>query len=453
MAEANRQLEEILIGGLGTVLGRVGITGEVAQLERLSGGANMESWAFACGGEAFVLRRAPSAEMMAGRSLDHAGEAALIRAARAAGVPAPEVIAELGKDDSIGSGFVMRRIAGSAVPASLLDRGGAELLDDLGAALAAIHRVDPGKVAHLPRLDAAAGVEGLAAQFASHGGDRPIIALGLAWLRAKVPAPIEPRLIHGDFRIGNLMAQAEGAGIRLTGVLDWELAHLGDFHEDLAFGCMAVWRFGRLDRPGFGLGSLDDLVAAYRKAGGAPVDPARFRFWLVYRTVWWALGCLQMGAYWRSGADRSIERVVVARRAAEQELDLLLLLEIEAPLAEQERAMPQSPAQLPAPTGEPDTGEMLGAVSEWLSSIKERFSGRDRFDLAVARNALGIAARELAIRPDPHDRVLADALLAGETTLSQPGLLARLRRMALDKLVADQPKYPSLAQAREQWTA
>ena len=453
MAEANRQLEEILIGGLGTVLGRVGIAGEVAQLERLSGGANMESWAFACGGEAFVLRRAPSAEMMAGRSLDHAGEAALIRAARAAGVPAPEVIAELGKDDSIGSGFVMRRIAGSAVPASLLDRGGAELLDDLGAALAAIHRVDPGKVAHLPRLDAAAGVEGLAAQFASHGGDRPIIALGLAWLRAKVPAPIEPRLIHGDFRIGNLMAQAEGAGIRLTGVLDWELAHLGDFHEDLAFGCMAVWRFGRLDRPGFGLGSLDDLVAAYRKAGGAPVDPARFRFWLVYRTVWWALGCLQMGAYWRSGADRSIERVVVARRAAEQELDLLLLLEIEAPLAEQERAMPQSPAQLPAPTGEPDTGEMLGAVSEWLSSIKERFSGRDRFDLAVARNALGIAARELAIRPDPHDRVLADALLAGETTLSQPGLLARLRRMALDKLVADQPKYPSLAQAREQWTA
>ena len=453
MAEANRQLEEILIGGLGSVLGRVGIAGEVAQLERLSGGANMESWAFACGGEAFVLRRAPSAEMMAGRSLDHAGEAALIRAARAAGVPAPEVIAELGKDDSIGSGFVMRRIAGSAVPASLLDRGGAELLDDLGAALAAIHRVDPGKVAHLPRLDAAAGVEGLAAQFASHGGDRPIIALGLAWLRAKVPAPIEPRLIHGDFRIGNLMAQAEGAGIRLTGVLDWELAHLGDFHEDLAFGCMAVWRFGRLDRPGFGLGSLDDLVAAYRKAGGAPVDPARFRFWLVYRTVWWALGCLQMGAYWRSGADRSIERVVVARRAAEQELDLLLLLEIEAPLAEQERAMPQSPAQLPAPTGEPDTGEMLGAVSEWLSSIKERFSGRDRFDLAVARNALGIAARELAIRPDPHDRVLADALLAGETTLSQPGLLARLRRMALDKLVADQPKYPSLAQAREQWTA
>ena len=453
MGEANRQLEDVLIGGLRTVLARAGLDGEIAQLERLSGGANMESWAFVCGGEAFVLRRAPSVEMMIGRSLDHAGEAGVIRAARAAGVPAPEVIVELEPDDAIGSGFVMRRLAGSAVPASLLDRGGAELLGDLGAALAAIHRVEPDKVAHLPRLDAAAGIEGLAAQFASYGGDRPIIALGLAWLRGNAPAPLEPRLIHGDFRIGNLMARAEGEGIRLTGVLDWELAHLGDYHEDLAYGCMAVWRFGRLDRPGFGLGSLDDLLCAYRNAGGAPVDPARFRFWLVYRTVWWALGCLQMGAYWRSGADRSIERVVVARRAAEQELDLLLLLEEEAPLAERNRALPPSPTKLPAPTGEPDTGELLGAVSEWLAGIKERFSGRERFDLAVARNALGIAARELALRPDPHDRILADALLAGETALSQPGLLARLRRMALDKLVADQPKYPSLAQAREQWTA
>ena len=42
------------------------------------------------------------------------------------------------------------------------------------------------------------------------------------------------------------------------------------------------------------------------------VDPARFRFWLVYRTLWWALGCLDMGRYWREGHDRSLERVVIA---------------------------------------------------------------------------------------------------------------------------------------------
>jgi len=443
MSEASRDLGK----GLERALARIGVTAEVVDLERLSGGANMESWAFSCGSGKFVLRRAPSAEMMTGRRLDHAGEAAVIRAARAAGVPSPEVMVELEPDDGSGSGFVMRRIAGSASPASLLDAGGALLLADLAAALAAIHRVDPAKVAHLPTLDAGEGVAGLAVQFASYGGDRPIIALGLAWLRANLPAPVASCLIHGDFRVGNLMAE-DG---RLTGVLDWELAHLGDFHEDLAFGCMAVWRFGRLDKPGFGLGSLEELFGAYRVAGGGSVDLARVRFWLVYRTVWWALGCLAMGATWRSGADRSVERVVVARRAAEQELDLLLLLEGEAPAAERERALPLAAPQSPPALGEPDSGELLTAVAEWLGTIKERLSGRERFDLAVARNALGIAARELALRPQAHNKGLSGSLLTGEFSLAEPGLLARLRRIAMDKLAADQPKYPSLAVARALW--
>ncbi|HUQ13226.1 MAG TPA: phosphotransferase [Novosphingobium sp.] len=427
-------------------MARAGRTGAIAALERLTGGANMESWAFAQDGEAFVLRRAPSADVMAGRPLDHAGEAALIRAARAAGVPAPEVVAELAEDDGIGSGFVMRRIAGTASPAPLLEQGGEAMLDDIAQALAAIHRVEPATLGDLPGLDPGAGVEGLAAQFAGHGANRPIVALGLAWLRANLPAPVDPALVHGDFRIGNLMAENG----RLTGVLDWEIAHLGDHHEDLAYGCMAVWRFGSA-KPGFGLGSLEQWFAAYEDAGGRAVDPARFRFWLVYRTVWWALGCLGMGQTWRSHADRSLERVVVARRAAEQELDLLLLLEDEAPEAERARPLPASPDAPPAPRGEPDTGELLVAVSEWLGTIKERFSGRDRFDLAVARNALGIATRELATRPQAHDRPLADELLAGRAGLATPGLLARLRRIALDKLAADVPKYPGLADARAKW--
>lgn len=442
MSEPNHELR----AGLAKAMARAGFAGEIAALERLSGGANMESWAFEQGGERLVLRRAPSAEVMAGRPLDHAAEAALIRAARAAGVPAPEVVAELAESDGIGSGFVMRRIAGTAAPAPLLEQGGEAMLRDIAEALAAINRVDPAALGDLPGLDPALGVEGLAAQFASHGGDRPIVALGLAWLRANLPEPIEPALVHGDYRIGNLMAE-DG---RLTGVLDWEIAHLGDFHEDLAFGCMSVWRFGS-PLPGLGLGSLEQWFAAYEAAGGRAVDPARFRFWLVYRTVWWALGCLGMGQTWRSHADRSLERVVVARRAAEQEVDLLLLLEDEAPVAERERPLPPTPVTTSATHGEPDTGELLTAVSEWLGSIKERFSGRDRFDLAVARNALGIATRELASRPQAHDKALADELLVGRADLATPGLLARLRRMALDKLAADVPKYPGLAQARAKW--
>ena len=58
----------------------------------------------------------------------------------------------------------------------------------------------------------------------------------------------------------------------------------------------------------------------------------------------------------------------------------------------------------------------------------------------MAQNALGIVRRELATRPDPHDKALSDALLAGETTLATPGLLARLRRAALDTCTADTVK-------------
>ena len=181
-------------------------------------------------------------------------------------------------------------------------------------------------------------------------------------------------------------------------------------------------------------------------------EPARFRFWLIYRTFWWALGCLQMGEMWRSGVDRSLERVVVARRTAEQELDLLLLLEEQAPAAERARALPAATAPLAASGGEPSAAEMLTAVSEWLASdIKPLVSGRGKFDLAVARNALGIVTRELHQRPLASDAALAADLLGGKADLATPGVLARLRRMALEKLSADMPKYPALAAARALW--
>ncbi|MDP3677286.1 MAG: phosphotransferase family protein [Novosphingobium sp.] len=428
---------------------RSGQDGLIADLERLSGGASMESWAFTCGSEAYVLRRAPSAEVMDGRPLDHASEAALIRAVREGGVIAPEVIAELWPDDGIGSGFVMRRIAGTADPQAALGcHQPGRLLAELAATLARIHSVPLASLPILPRLDPGEGVEGLARQFAEHGGDRPIIALGLAWLRANLPLPVAAGPVHGDFRLGNLMTH-DGA---LTGVLDWELAHLGDFHEDLAYGCMAVWRFGS-SKPAFGLGDLDALFDAYEANGGQPVDRARFRFWLAYRTVWWALGCLGMGQMWRGGADRSLERVVVARRAAEQELDLLLLLEDEAPESERNRPVPDPRPSVSTESGEPSAAEILSAVGEWLAASKDRFTGRDRFEHAVARNALRIVVRELATTPTARDRDLAGAILDGSASLATPGLLSHLRRTALDKLAADQPKYPSLAIARESWQA
>ncbi|MFM9936439.1 MAG: phosphotransferase family protein, partial [Novosphingobium sp.] len=290
-------LQDTLAEGLTRVMARIGLQRSVGGLQRLSGGANMQSWLFSAADEAFVLRRAPSAEWVAGRQLDMAKEAAVIRCARAGGVIAPEVVAELGPEDDLGFGFIMRCVAGSPDPDNALSSPPG-LLDEIAAAMARVHALDPADLPFLPVLEPAAGVEALAVQFDEAGGDRPPIAFGLAWLRANLPPPAPLVVLHGDLRIGNIMVD-QG---HLSGVLDWELAHLGDAHEDLAFGCMTVWRFGRLDKQGFGLGSVTDLAQAYEAAGGTRFDPARFRFWLVYRTVWWALSALSMGKGWRSGA-------------------------------------------------------------------------------------------------------------------------------------------------------
>jgi len=270
--------------------------------------------------------------------------------------------------------------------------------------------------------------------------------LGLKWLEDNCPPPVEPVLNHGDYRMGNLLVE----GSALTGVLDWELAHFGDPHEDLAFGCMAVWRFARYDRPALGLGSIADYLAAYEVEAGVRLDPARFRFWTIYRTVWWALGCLKMAAQWRSGADRMLERVVISRRTSEQELDLLLLLEEDAP--EAERAFRNRVPRSWTVPGDASAGELAQAVSEWLVTIKDRLGGHDRFQLAVARNALGIIARDDSIRPLwPRQEALACDILSGKQHLATSGLLYDLRQRAFEKCLVDAPKYPALAEAEQRW--
>ncbi|KTD99909.1 phosphotransferase family protein, partial [Sphingopyxis sp. H115] len=397
----------------------------------------------------YVLRRAPSAAYMADRPFGHGDEAALVMAAHGAGVRAPEVVGVLAPDDGLGTGYVMRRVTGEVSPAKILVDPPPSLLGDLGRELARIHGVPLASVpAAIPLIDTRAALGELRSRFLTYGGDRPAIALAIKWCEDHLPGAAPPVLVHGDYRMGNVMVDEAG----LAAVLDWELAHRGDAHEDLAFGCMSVWRFGHLERPAFGVGSLADYFAAYEAAGGVKVDPARFRFWLVYRTLWWALGCLQMGQAWRSGADRSVERVVIGRRTAEQELDLVVLLEEDAPESERARPLPPSPGAAPAPTGEPTNREMVEAVRGWIEgAIKPASQGHAKFEAVVAMNALGIVLRDLDAGARAEDKALADALLSGETTLAEPGLLAQLRRAALDKCAVDSPKYAPLAAARADW--
>ena len=441
--------------GLTAVLARQS-PGKITALNRLSGGANLESWSIdflpegAAAPLGYVLRRAPSPEWSAARDLGLPDEAQLVRVVNESGVRAPRVVAILAPEDGLGEGYIMDRVEAEVSPAKILANPPKSLLNDIARELAGIHAVPLDALpAALPALDITEGLAEFRRRFDHYGGDRPLIALALKWCEDHIPAgKADTTLIHGDYRIGNLMVDADG----LAAVLDWELAHTGDFHEDLAFGCMTVWRFGVMDKRAFAVGDLEDFFAAYEGAGGRKVDRDRFHFWLVYRTLWWALGCLQMSDIWRQGIDTGLERTVISRRTVEQELDLLLLLENEAPEAERNRALPASLPATPPTTGEASAAEILGAISDWLNTdVKPGTEGRDKFMVAVAMNALGIVRRELEQPVRVSDRTLAHALLEGSESLSTPGLLAQLRRTTLDKLANDMPKYPALPVAKKAW--
>src|SRR3546814_3898462 len=142
-------------------MSRIAGPGSLSDFLRLSGGANMESWAFEWGEAgrtaSYVLRRAPSAEYMADRPFGQADEAALVVAAFDAGVKAPEVVGVLEAGDGLGTGYVMRRVMGEVSPATILADPPPSLLGDLARELARIHAVPLEKVpAAIPLMDTGA---------------------------------------------------------------------------------------------------------------------------------------------------------------------------------------------------------------------------------------------------------------------------------------------------------
>ena len=113
----------------------------------------------------------------------------------------------------------------------------------------------------------------------------------------------------------------------LAAILDWELAHIGDPREDLAWICVNSWRFGQSQNRVGGFGQLEALLNAYHQAGGEDFTPADIDWWQMLGSLKWGIMCMIMYETFRSGADRSVERAAIGRRVSETEIDLINLLE------------------------------------------------------------------------------------------------------------------------------
>jgi aminoglycoside phosphotransferase (APT) family kinase protein len=306
---------------------------QVSGLERLSGGATQEIWSFDIGvGERrlpLVMRRASAATRTGFLGVDMEVEAAVMQRAFAAGVPVPSITYVLREEDQLGRGFIMARIEGETLGQRIVRdekfaAARACFAARAAAILARIHALD-GRNLDLRTSDPSAECESIRAQYRAFAWPRPVVELALQWLKEHALDRLQqqPCVIHGDFRVGNLIFSPDD----IRAVLDWELVHLGDPMEDLAWMCMNSWRFGQIGKPAGGIATRGALFAAYTAESGRSVDPARVRFWEVLSTLRWGITCASMLEWIRDGVDKSIERHMIARRASEAEIDLLRLIE------------------------------------------------------------------------------------------------------------------------------
>jgi len=293
--------------------------GVVTGLRRLSGGASRETWSFALDGVPLVLRRDPPT---AARSAGMLREAALFRAAAAAGVPVPELVDASDDPAVLGSAFlVMTHVEGETIPRKILrdpEFAAARplLARQCGEILARLHTIPLDDVPGLEDQDQVAQYR---AVLDGAGQPHPTFELAFRWLEEHRPQGSRRTVVHGDFRNGNLIVGPEG----IRSVLDWELAHAGDPLEDLGWLCVKSWRFG-VALPVGGFGTYDDLVEGY----GGDVDREALRWWEILGTLKWGIICIMQAMTHTSGAVRSVELAAIGRRVCEVEWDLLELLPV-----------------------------------------------------------------------------------------------------------------------------
>ncbi len=113
--------------------------------------------------------------------------------------------------------------------------------------------------------------------------EEPLMAVVYKWLIRNAPPIDRISLVHGDYRSGNFMFdEAQG---QITAVLDWEGAVLGDRHQDLTYAALPLFQHYAEDNETIlvsGMMAEADLLAAYERVSGLPVDPDRIRYFGVF---------------------------------------------------------------------------------------------------------------------------------------------------------------------------
>jgi aminoglycoside phosphotransferase (APT) family kinase protein len=315
----------------------------ISGLHRIPGGASRETWSFdahwrengrdmRCG---FVLRRDPDAGLL---ETDRDVEFRVMDAVAAHGVPVPRMYWL--ESDGVALDrpfFVMERIDGCETnptkvlmdPAffSVRDRIGQQFVD----VLARVHSFDwrAGGLQFLgpPPAEADCAVREIEHWEAVIDRDalepQAVLRAAFRWLRRNLPPPAQRiALVHADYRTGNFLCNSEG---EIKGVLDWEMTHLGDPMEDVAWACIRPWRWLGDDKVG-GLLQREDFFQRYEQASGLTVKEDAIRFWEVLGNAKLAAIFLTGARSFCEGRTRSPMMAFLGRNIGRLELEIMDLM-------------------------------------------------------------------------------------------------------------------------------
>jgi aminoglycoside phosphotransferase (APT) family kinase protein len=218
------------------------------EIEQFHGGQSNPTYRIAAGGRRYVLRRKPPGPLLpSAHAVDR--EFRVMSALGRTNVPVPRMCALCDDPSVIGTAFyVMEYVEGRVLwdptlPGMTRAQRAAHY-DELNRVIAALHRVDVGAVGLSDYGKPGNYIERQVArwsrQYQAAGGERiPAMDRLIEWLPRHVPASDETTIVHGDYRIDNVIFHPSEP--RVLAVLDWELSTLGHPLSDFAYQVMA-WR-------------------------------------------------------------------------------------------------------------------------------------------------------------------------------------------------------------------
>ena len=322
-------MQEELASALSKKLLEVGIKGKVSNLEPLTGGASKEIWKFevsnAKQSTKMILRRGSGIE--GPLAIKTADEARIQKEVIKVGAPVPLILAVSKNEEELGDSYIMHFVEGESIARKILrDKEYKKALPILayqcGEAIAKIHNVDINNFSFLPRKPAEDQLEDLYSTYQSFEQPSPVFEYAYLWLKEQNFGNFQESLVHGDFRLGNIIVNAEG----LQSIIDWELAHIGNPLQDLGWVCGNSWRFGKNEKVVGGFGELEDLLEGYNSVSKFKVDKEMVRCWQVFGTFRWGVICLIQAYAHLNGTINSIEKAAIGRRVSETEIDIVDLL-------------------------------------------------------------------------------------------------------------------------------